>query len=184
MKHASIAFAVSLLSGCASWLDPAHEPMSAIQRHVEAKQCREASELARTNRQMLERVRSAADYQVLLMYIWNDCWGRPDEAANYARSAVLLGSRFAWNWLEKRGLPRPELPQPSPPPSATGERDSLVQQCRQAMMMRPTRSGSFGESLMMANECNADPLAHTRKSTERFHCIPLGGGQFECRSKD
>ncbi len=56
----------------------------------------------------------------------------------------------------------------------------LVLACKSAMLLRPTRSGSAGESFVNASQCDADPQAHLRPAPPNYTCRRDTFGNLNC----
>jgi hypothetical protein len=63
---------------------------------------------------------------------------------------------------------------------ALKERDRQILLRTSAMLLRPTRTGSFGESLASANQCASDPNAHLRPQSPSYTCRRDVFGDVNC----
>jgi hypothetical protein len=60
------------------------------------------------------------------------------------------------------------------------QRNKLVAACKQAMWLRPTRSGSFAESAANVELCDSDPQAHLRPVPPSYNCSRNTDGSSTC----
>ena len=60
--------------------------------------------------------------------------------------------------------------------------EQQIAACQAAMIMRPTRGGSYGEALQAASQCNADPNAHQRPLPPSYSCRRDHMGNINCAS--